>query len=45
MKLEEEVEKEKDLGIVCDNRLQLEQHVSDCTTKDWSHQKIFKVFG
>ena len=29
----EEVEKEKDLGIVFDNRLHFEQHVSDCTTK------------
>ena len=29
----EKVEKEKDLGIVFDNRLQFEQHVSDCTTK------------
>ena len=29
----EEVEKEKDLGIVFNNRLHFEQHVSDCTTK------------
>ena len=27
------MEKEKDLGIVFDNRLHFEQHVSDCTTK------------
>ena len=29
----EEVEKEKDLGIVFDNQLHFEQHVSDCTSK------------
>ena len=29
----EEAEKEKDLGIVFDNCLHFEQHVSDCTTK------------